>query len=97
MSNIDKMTANEQLFTELPPEEGAAINGGGWLGDAVDWVADKATDGASYVGGAVGGVVGGAGGAVVGAIGGAFGADTNIIDATIVGAKGGYDVGTTIV
>ena len=28
MSNIDKMTANEQLFTELPPEEGANVSGG---------------------------------------------------------------------
>lgn len=28
MSNIDKMTANEQLFTELTPEEGAVVEGG---------------------------------------------------------------------
>ncbi len=28
MSNIDKMTANEQLFTELTPEEGGMIEGG---------------------------------------------------------------------
>ena len=31
MSNIDKMTANEQLFTELTPEEGAVIEGGATL------------------------------------------------------------------
>ena len=28
MSNIDKMTANEQVFTELTPEEGAVVEGG---------------------------------------------------------------------
>ena len=28
MSNIDIMTANEQLFTELTPEEGANVSGG---------------------------------------------------------------------
>ena len=28
MSSIDKMTANEQLFTELTPEEGAVVEGG---------------------------------------------------------------------
>ena len=28
MSNIDKMIANEQLFTELTPEEDAAVSGG---------------------------------------------------------------------
>ena len=28
MSNIDKITTNEQLFTELTPEEGAVIEGG---------------------------------------------------------------------
>jgi hypothetical protein len=31
MSNIVKMTANEQLFTELTPEEGAVIEGGATL------------------------------------------------------------------
>ena len=28
MSNIDNMTANEQLFTELTSEEGSAVSGG---------------------------------------------------------------------
>ncbi len=28
MSNIDKMTANEQLFTELTPEQAAIVEGG---------------------------------------------------------------------
>ncbi|WP_036479887.1 hypothetical protein [Myxosarcina sp. GI1] len=28
MSNIDKITANEELFTELTPKEGAMIEGG---------------------------------------------------------------------
>ena len=28
MSNIGKMTANEQLFTELTPEEGSVVEGG---------------------------------------------------------------------
>ncbi|MGK7898302.1 MAG: hypothetical protein AB4372_32980 [Xenococcus sp. (in: cyanobacteria)] len=28
MSTIDKMTVNEQLFTELTPEEGAVVEGG---------------------------------------------------------------------
>ncbi|MDJ0691482.1 MAG: beta/gamma crystallin-related protein [Xenococcaceae cyanobacterium MO_188.B32] len=28
MSNIDKMTANEQLFTELTPKESAVVEGG---------------------------------------------------------------------
>ena len=31
MSNIDKITANEQLFTELTPEEGAVVEGGATL------------------------------------------------------------------
>ena len=31
MSNIDKMTANEQLFTELTPKEGANVSGGAWV------------------------------------------------------------------
>ncbi len=31
MSNIDKMTANEQLFTELTSEEGAVVEGGATL------------------------------------------------------------------
>lgn len=28
MSNIDKITANEELFTELTPEQGAVVEGG---------------------------------------------------------------------
>ncbi len=28
MSNLDKMTANEQLFTELTPEQAAVVEGG---------------------------------------------------------------------
>ncbi len=31
MSNINQITANEQLFTELTPEEGAIVEGGAWL------------------------------------------------------------------
>ena len=31
MSNIDKMTINEELFTELTAEEGSVIEGGAWL------------------------------------------------------------------
>ena len=31
MSNINKITANEQLFTELTPEEGAVVAGGAYL------------------------------------------------------------------
>ncbi|MDJ0692619.1 MAG: hypothetical protein QNJ41_29580 [Xenococcaceae cyanobacterium MO_188.B32] len=33
MSNIDKMTANEELFTELTPEEGAVVEGGADFGE----------------------------------------------------------------
>ena len=31
MLNIDKMIANEQLFTELTSEEDAAVSGGGFV------------------------------------------------------------------
>ncbi|NEP53848.1 MAG: hypothetical protein F6K65_35655 [Moorea sp. SIO3C2] len=31
MSNIDKITANEELFTELTPEQGAVVEGGATL------------------------------------------------------------------
>jgi hypothetical protein len=97
MSNLDKMTANEQLFTALTPEEGSALSGGGWLGGAVDWVTDKATDVASYGAGSVGAVVGGTSGAVVGAVGGALGFDTDIVKGAKAGGKGGYGVGREIV
>ena len=39
-----KDNQHEQLFTELIPEEAAAINGGFGLGNLIDKVVDKTTD-----------------------------------------------------
>ncbi len=42
MSNIDKMTANEQLFTELTPEEGAVVEGGAAIEDGASFLLSAA-------------------------------------------------------
>ena len=48
MSNIDKMTANEQLFTELTLEEGANVSGAQNI--TTKWACRLKHDGNKYVG-----------------------------------------------
>ena len=94
-TNINNLDINQAIGSEnyalQELSDGELTNiSGGFLGGAIDWVADKVTDGASYVAGGAGAVVGGAIGGAVGAVGDLVGADTSVVSGAKTGGKWGY-------